>query len=101
MTTTHEEDTNLGELLWRLLLVTRLQIEQALTEQQRRGEGTRFGQCLVEAGALSNDDLDRVLRLQLDLRSKDTRVSAEAAQRLIEWSRAGEQRETSRRASSL
>jgi type IV pilus assembly protein PilB len=56
------EQSQIGELLLRENLITREQLDKALTEQQQGG--TRIGFSLVSSGALSETELTRLLSRQ-------------------------------------
>jgi type IV pilus assembly protein PilB len=62
MASTSLEQEQIGELLLRENLITRDQLEHALKEQ--RQTGTRLGFALVSAGAVSENELTRLLSRQ-------------------------------------
>ena len=55
----------IGDLLVEQGMISGPQLDTALAEQ--KGSGKKLGRVLIESGALSEDDLLRVLSTQLDL----------------------------------
>ena len=77
MAATSLEQVQIGELLLRENLVTRDQLERALEEQ--RSTGTRLGFSLVSTGAVSENDLTRLLSRQFRVPAVDlTEVEVDA-----------------------
>ena len=65
MSSTVKKRPNLGEILTRLNLINDEQVHAALDLQQETGK--LFGECLLQLGAIAEDDLGWALSSQLDL----------------------------------
>lgn len=87
---------DIGNLLWRLLMVDRKQLRAAVDEQARNPDA-RLGELLVRSGALSAEDLATALDLQTGLRSSRPADVTRAAERLLEltFERDGSSKRTS------
>ena len=65
MSSTVKKRPNLGDILTRLNLIDDEQVHAALDLQQETGK--LFGECLLQLGAIAEDDLGWALSSQLDL----------------------------------